>query len=154
MKIRKQPSSLSTSGLYLDNRSSSNILMKIMKKCAGDRKHEIPAHLAASAGTDQIQAGGETRTRGGTPRRAASGTGCRCCVTPAWRWGSASSTSWTSAQPTCPWSSGGCPTFKHYTVLQCPPLQAPLPRQLAGRGGAGGGLQIWTKLLSRCVLHY
>ena len=29
----------------------------------------------------------------------------------------------------------------HYSaVLQCPPLQAPLPRQFAGRGGAGVGL--------------
>ena len=28
----------------------------------------------------------------------------------------ASSTSWTSAQPTCPWSSGGCPTFN---IMQC-----------------------------------
>ena len=49
-------------------------------------------------------------------RRAASGTGCRCCVTAAWRWSSASSTSWTSARPTCPWTSGGCLTFN---IMQC-----------------------------------
>ena len=30
--------------------------------------------------------------------------------------------------------------IQHSAVLQCPSLQAPLPRQFAGRGGAGGGL--------------
>ena len=30
--------------------------------------------------------------------------------------------------------------IQHSAVLQCPSLQVPLPRQLAGRGGAGGGL--------------
>ena len=35
-----------------------------MKNCAGDWNHESPAHLSASAGMEQIQAGGETRVRG------------------------------------------------------------------------------------------
>ena len=30
--------------------------------------------------------------------------------------------------------------IQHSAVLQCPSLQVPLQRQLAGRGGAGGGL--------------
>ena len=48
-----------------------------------------------------------------------------------------------------------CPTFKHSAVLQCPPLlQAPLPRQLAGRGGAGGGLLLqWRHLGQRARLR-
>ena len=46
-------------------------------------------------------------------RQPSPGTGC---VTAAWRWSSASSTPWTSAQPTCPWTSGRCPTFN---ILQC-----------------------------------
>ena len=37
--------------------------------------------------------------------------------------------------------------IQHSAVLQCPSLQVPLPRQLAGRGGAGGGLLLqWRHL--------
>ena len=37
--------------------------------------------------------------------------------------------------------------IQYYAVLQCPSLQAPLPRLLAGRGGARGGLLLqWRHL--------
>ena len=37
--------------------------------------------------------------------------------------------------------------IQHSAVLQCPSLQVPIPRQLAGRGGARGGLLLqWRHL--------
>ena len=66
---------------------------------------------------NQVQAEGEARMLGdfkeGGQRNWLQ---VLCNATAAWRWSSASSTSWTSAQPTCPWTSGWCLTFN---IMQC-----------------------------------